>query len=322
VVQVEEVELIINMKLLDIILEQNGRPKAVVMAGGAGVGKSYVLNQLSLDSLKQYNADKYVEDPDSPMYNKLGPAAAQNDKDVNAAIDKKESFVWDTTASGIRFTNTLKKLIEQGYDTYMVMVYTHPMVSYIQNFSRKRNIPGSAVFSTWRNVYQKIEEFSKLLKGNLSIFVNDYSGKFKKEIEGFDVAATKGVDGIKEYLEKYNISKGVGGSSFFKPVEITPEEQKAFDQAVSGIDFDKNNRSEDKAAKKVFLKAFQANGVGPGADKLKLAIKKYRDGKDKRDATHEEVLNNIAAMLYSPQFQELLKHSSPEEIDREIQNFL
>ncbi len=321
-VQVEEVELIINMKLLDIILEQNGRPKAVVMAGGAGVGKSYVLNQLSLDSLKQYNADKYVEDPDSPMYNKLGPAAAQNDKDVNAAIDKKESFVWDTTASGIRFTNTLKKLIEQGYDTYMVMVYTHPMVSYIQNFSRKRNIPGSAVFSTWRNVYQKIEEFSKLLKGNLSIFVNDYSGKFKKEIEGFDVAATKGVDGIKEYLEKYNISKGVGGSSFFKPVEITPEEQKAFDQAVSGIDFDKNNRSEDKAAKKVFLKAFQANGVGPGADKLKLAIKKYRDGKDKRDATHEEVLNNIAAMLYSPQFQELLKHSSPEEIDREIQNFL
>jgi len=322
VVQVEEVELIINMKLLNIILEQNGRPKAVVMAGGAGVGKSYVLNQLSLDSLKQYNADKYVEDPDSPMYNKLGPAAAQNDKDVNAAIDKKESFVWDTTASGIRFTNTLKKLIEQGYDTYMVMVYTHPMVSYIQNFSRKRNIPGSAVFSTWRNVYQKIEEFSKLLKGNLSIFVNDYSGKFKKEIEGFDVAATKGVDGIKEYLEKYNISKGVGGSSFFKPVEITPEEQKAFDQAVSGIDFDKNNRSEDKAAKKVFLKAFQANGVGPGADKLKLAIKKYRDGKDKRDATHEEVLNNIAAMLYSPQFQELLKHSSPEEIDREIQNFL
>ncbi len=321
-VQVEEVELIINMKLLNIILEQNGRPKAVVMAGGAGVGKSYVLNQLSLDSLKQYNADKYVEDPDSPMYNKLGPAAAQNDKDVNAAIDKKESFVWDTTASGVRFTNTLKKLIEQGYDTYMVMVYTHPMVSYIQNFSRKRNIPGSAVFSTWRNVYQKIEEFSKLLKGNLSIFVNDYSGKFKKEIEGFDVAATKGVDGIKEYLEKYNISKGVGGSSFFKPVEITPEEQKAFDQAVSGIDFDKNNRSEDKAAKKVFLKAFQANGVGPGADKLKLAIKKYRDGKDKRDATHEEVLNNIAAMLYSPQFQELLKHSSPEEIDREIQNFL
>ena len=310
------------MKLSDIILEQNGRPKAVVMAGGAGAGKSYVLNQLSLDSLKQYNADKYIEDPDSPMYNKLGPAAAQNDKDVNAAIDKRESFVWDTTTSGVRFTNTLKKLIEQGYDTYMVMVYTHPMISYMQNFSRKRNIPGPAVFSTWRNVYQKIDEFNKLLKGNLSIFVNDYNGKFKKEIEGFDAAAAKGIDGIKEYLEKYNESKGVGGSSFFEPVEITPEEQKAFDQATAGIDFDKNNRSEDKAVKKVFLKAFRANGVGPGADKLKLTIKKYRDGKDKRDATHEEVLKNIAAMLYSPQFQELLKHSSPKEIDTEIQNFL
>ena len=35
-----------------------------------------------------------------------------------------------------------------------------------------------------------------------------------------------------------------------------------------------------------------------------------------------KVLKNIAAMLYSPQFQELLKHSSPKEIDTEIQNFL
>ena len=308
------------MKLIDIILEQNNKPKAVVMAGGAGAGKSYVLNQLNLDSLEQFNADKYVEDPNNPM--KLGPAAAQNDKDVNGAIDVKKSFVWDTTASGARFIKTLRRLIEEGYDTYMVMVYTHPMISYMQNFNRNRNIPGPAVFSTWRNVYQKIDEFNKLLKGNLSIFVNDYNGKFKKEIEGFDAAAKRGVDGIKEYLQKYNEDKGVGRSSFFEPVEMTPEEEKAFNTAVSGINYDTGNRSEDKALKKEFLKTYKSNGVGPGADKLKLTLKKYRDGKEKRDVTHGEVLKNIAGMLYSPQFQELLQHSSPKEIDSKIQNFL
>lgn len=313
------------MKLADIILEQNGNPKAVVMAGGAGVGKSYILNQLSLDSLEQYNADKYVEDPNSPMYNKLGPAAAQNDKDVNQAIDDKKSFVWDTTASGVRFMKALNKLMDNGYDTYMIMVYTHPFISYMQNFTgkdRKRSIPAPAVFSTWRNVYQKISEYNKLLKGNLSIFVNDYNGKFKKEIEGFDNAAKKGVDGIKEYLEKYNEAKGVGGSTFFQPIEMTPEEEKAFNSAVAGISRDANNRGEDKAVKKAFLKTFQKNGVGPGADQLKLSIKKYNDAKDKREATHEEVLNNIAGMLFSPQFQELLQHSSAAEIDSKIQNFL
>ena len=45
------------MKLSDIILEQNGKPKAVIMAGGAGAGKSYLLNQLGLEGLKLYNPE-------------------------------------------------------------------------------------------------------------------------------------------------------------------------------------------------------------------------------------------------------------------------
>jgi hypothetical protein len=308
------------MKLIDIILEQNNKPKAVVMAGGAGAGKSYVLNQLNLDSLEQFNADKYVEDPNNPM--KLGPAAAQNDKDVNGAIDVKKSFVWDTTASGARFIKTLRRLIEEGYDTYMVMVYTHPMISYMQNFNRNRNIPGPAVFSTWRNVYQKIDEFNKLLKGNLSIFVNDYNGKFKKEIEGFDAAAKRGVDGIKEYLQKYNEDKGVGRSSFFKPVEMSKQEEEEFKKAIVGVDYDYKSRSETKALQQAFLKAYKNNGVGPGADKLKDAVKKYRDRKEKNDTRHEQVLDNIADMLFNPTFQELLNHSTPQEIDKNVQQFL
>lgn len=310
------------MKLIDIILEQSTAPKAVIMAGGAGAGKSYLLDRLKLDSLTQLNPDKYVEDPDHPYYNNLGAASRQVDKDVETAADEKTSFVWDTTASGVKFDQNLDKLLKAGYDVYMVMVYTHPMISYISNFSRKRNIPAASVFTTWRNAYQKIGDFNQKLKGNLSIFINDRDGKYAKEIEDFNQAAEKGPKGIKEYLNQYNEEHGIGKSSFFKPVEMTEEEEQAFNQAVKDLDYDRENRSEDKAVKNEFLKTYRKIGASPGDDKLRAAIKKYRDGKVKKDQQYEDTLESIAEMLFSPTFQGLLNHSSVEEIDSNVQRFL
>jgi len=310
------------MKLSELILEATTKPKAVIMAGGGGAGKTYLLNQLSLDSLTQFNPDKYVEDPDHPFYNNLGAASRQVNKDVEAAADEKTSFVWDTTASGIQFDKNLDKLFNNGYDVYMVMVYTHPMISYISNFERGRNVNSSAVFSTWRNAYQKIGDLNKKLKGNLSIHVNDRGGKYAKEIEAFNTAAKNGPAGIKDYLQKYNERTGAGKSSFFKPVEMSKQEEDEFIKATANIDYDKDNRSEDKALKTAFLKSYQKIGTGPGEDKLRDAIKKYRDKKEKADKDNEAVLDSIADMLFSPVFQELLKHSSPQEIDKDLQNFL
>ena len=311
------------IKLSDLILESTSGPKAVIMAGGAGSGKTYLLNQLSLDSLVQFNPDKYVEDPEHPYYNKLGPASNQVAKDVAAASEDKTSFVWDTTASGVRFEKQLKDLLAKKYKVYMVMVYTHPMISYISNFSRvERMVPADAVFSTWRNVYQKIAEYDKLLGGNLSIHVSDRGGKFKKEVEGFDTAAKNGLSGVKDYLEKYNQKQGIGGSSFFKPVEMSTEEEEEFNKHVGSVDWDKDNRSEDKAIKNAFLKAYRKNGVGPGQDKLRDEVKKYREKKAVRDQKADEVLDNIVDMIYSPKFQEKLEHSTPREIDQKVQAFL
>jgi len=311
------------MKLIDIILaEQTNRPKAVIMAGGAGSGKSYLLNQLNLGSLTQFNPDKYVEDPDHPYHNNLGAASVQIEKDVLAAAEDKISLVWDTTASGVKFDENLNKILKMGYDVYMVMVYTHPMISYISNFKRGRNIPASSVFSTWRNAYQKIENFRTKLKGNFSIFVNDRGGEFKKEIDAFNTAAKNGVNGIKDYLKAYNDRTGAGKSSFFRPVEMSQEEEQEFNKAVVNIDYDKDNRSEDKAIKQAFLKSYQKIGTGPGEDKLKDAVKKYRENKVRNDEKSDAVLNSIADMLYSPKFQDLLQHSSPQEIDQKVQSFL
>ena len=310
------------MKLSTLILEDRNKPKAVIMAGGAGAGKSYLLNQLSLDSLDQFNPDKYVEDPDHPYYNNLGAASRQVEKDVLAAAEDRTSLVWDTTASGAKFDENLDKLLKGGYDVYMVMVYTHPMISYISNFKRGRNIPGASVFSTWRNAYQKIGNFDKKLKGNFSIFVNDRGGEFKKEIEGFNTAAKNGVNGIKDYLEAYNNKTGSGKSSFFKPVEMSQEEEQEFEKAVANVDFDRNSRSEDKAVKQAFLKTYKKIGAGPGEDKLRDVVKKYRKRKADADERNDAVLESIADMLFSPKFQDLLKHSSPREIDSKVQNFL
>ena len=311
------------MKLSDIILgEQTNRPKAIIMAGGAGSGKTYLLNQLNLDSLTQFNPDKYVEDPDHPFHNNLGAASRQISKDVEAAANANTSFVWDTTASGKEFDRIFNSLLKSGYDVYMVMVYTHPMISYISNFKRGRNIPASSVFLTWRNAYQKIGDFRKKLKGNLSIFVNDRGGEFKKEIEGFNTAAKNGVNGIKDYLKAYNDRTGAGKSSFFKPVQMSQEEEQEFNKAVVNIDYNKDNRSEDKAIKQAFLKTYQKIGTGPGEDKLRDVVKKYRDSKQSRDKDNDAVLDSIADMLYSPEFQELLQHSSPAEIDQKVQAFL
>ena len=311
------------IKLSTLILEDRSAPKAIIMAGGAGSGKTYLLNQLGLDSLVQFNPDKYVEDKDHPYYNKLGPAANQTSKDAMAAAEEKTSFVWDTTASGVGFQKNLDKLLALGYEVYMVMVYAHPMISYVSNFmARERNIPGDSVFATWRNVYAKIEDFNGQLKGKLSIFVSDRGGKYKKEVEGFDKAAKNGLSGVKDYLQKFNEDNNVGGSSFFVPVEMTPEEEQQFLKDVGSIDWNKDNRSEDKAIKSAFLKSFRKNGVGPGQDKLRDAVKKYRDSSEKRKQKADEVLDNIVDMIYNPTFQEKLNHSSVGEIDSKVQSFL
>ena len=307
------------IKLTDLILEAKNRPKVVVMAGGAGSGKTHLLNQLDLGSLPQVNPDKYVEDPQHPAYNNLSQGSRLADQEAEDLSTSKQSFVWDTTASN---PEKVKDLINKGYDVYMVMVYTHPMVSYISNFSRKRNIPAAAVFSTWRNVYQLIKDYDRMTKGNLSVFVSDRGGKYKDEVQAFDTAAKNGPSGIKDYLQKYNEKHSIGGSTFRKPIEMSTQEEEEFLKHVGSLDWDKESYGEDRAIKDAFLKAYQKNGVGPGQDKLRDVLKKYRERKHAQEAKEDEVLDNIVDMLFSPKFQDLLQHSTPQEIDNNLQAFL
>ena len=127
---------------------------------------------------------------------------------------------------------------------------------------------------------------------------------------------------MKEYLKIYNEKHGAGKSSFFDPVKMSAEEEKAFDNAVANLDYDRNNRSEDKAIKQAFLKLYQKNGVGPGDDQLLKARDDFRLKREKSQKRLDDVLENIAEMLFSSEFQELLKTSSVADIDKKVQKFL
>ena len=307
------------MKLTQLILEARDKPKLVVMAGGAGTGKSYLLNQLDLGSLHQVNPDKYVEDPDSPAFNKLTPGVALANKEAEALADEKTSFVWDTTASN---ASKIQLFLNKGYDVYMVMVYTHPMIAYISNFSRNRNVPKSAVFSTWNNVYDLIDTYNKMLKGNLSIFVNTRGGEFEKEVKGFDAAAKNGAAGISDYIERYNKANDTGKSSFRQEYEMSDQEKQEFYNDVKNVDYDTDDYSEDRALKKYFTDWYRKNGVGPGNDKMNKKVASHRKAKDNATVKQKQTLDDIAGTLYDPTFQEKLKHSTPAEIDSRVQNFL
>ena len=140
------------MKLTQIILEQDGRPKVLVMGGGGGAGKSYVLDQIKIPSgVEIFNPDKYVEADN--MH--LAAASKLVDSEVENAKEERRNIVWDTTAAN---KQKVLDLIEAGYDVMMVMVYTHPIISFISNFQRDRKIPKAGVVSTWANVYSLVDD--------------------------------------------------------------------------------------------------------------------------------------------------------------------
>ena len=250
----------------------------------------------------------------------MNPGTTAANKEAEEFVNQKRTFVWDTTASN---PTKVEDIISKGYSVYMIMVYAHPMQAYISNFFRDsdRNVPASAVFQTWRNVYSLIEKYIKLTKGNFSLFVN-IRKEYEDEIKGFNTAAKNGVEGIKDFLQKYNEKHDVGVSSFRDPVELSDQEQQEFDKATSHMDYDRDNYSEDRGLKKYFQDWYRKNGVGPGDDKMSKRLKSIRKQKEDAKKRYDAVLENIAELLYSPVFTSQLVSDTPAEIDQKVQTFL
>ncbi len=149
------------ISLIQLLKEISSSPKAIIMAGGASVGKSTLLKSLEnlLQNFKNLNADAYVEDKDSPMYGNLSAASNQIRKvDLPNSIKNQQNIIYDTTASNVStLMPTLNILKDNGYDIMMIMVYAHPIVSFLRNYKRERKVPAAGVLGTWANVYNLLK---------------------------------------------------------------------------------------------------------------------------------------------------------------------
>ena len=206
------------IKLTDLLKEIQGSPKAIIMAGGASVGKSTVLNTLKpvLKNFVDLNADKYVEDKDSPMFGNLSAASSQiRKKDLPNAIANKQNLVYDTTASNLSTLQpVLDELNDAGYKTAMIMVYAHPIVSFIRNFKRERKVPAVGVLGTWGNVYSLINDYKRIFGNNFILVSTPASTPEEKaEIAKFDTAVK--ANKLNQYFEEL-LSSGQFVSTFRK----------------------------------------------------------------------------------------------------------
>jgi len=215
------------IKLTELLLEAIDKPKAIIMAGGAAVGKSTVLKSIEplIKDFTNLNADKYVEDKESPMYGNLSAASSQiKKKDLPNAIEAKRNLIYDTTASNVKTLQPiLDELKNNGYDVMMIMVYAHPIISFLRNYKRERKVPAVGVLGTWANVYNLIGEYKNIFGDNFVLVSSPASTPEEfKEIDNFQEAYESGK--LKEYFSDL-FTTGEFQSTFKKSdVGLSPEE--------------------------------------------------------------------------------------------------
>ena len=227
------------IKLYELLKEQTGNPKAVILAGAPGAGKGYVLGGLDLgglkvlnidnvyiDQLKQANVSLDLKNASPEERSKQAIAMAQANKNfkgqVKDTIEGKESFVLDGTAASVKQTTELKNQLEEaGYDTFMLYVYTDLERSLKQNQDRfeksggkDRSLAPAIVFRTWLNVTKNFETYKDLFGNNFVSVANTLEDEKLSKVE----------DVIKKYLDPF---KPTGTKPKTPAQQARGEKQKA-----------------------------------------------------------------------------------------------
>jgi adenylate kinase family enzyme len=185
------------IKLYELLKEQVGQPKAIILAGAPGAGKGYVLKGLDLGNVKVLNVDnRYIDNlkkanvsldlknssPEDRSKQAIAMSQANKDfdKDVEDTIKAKESFILDGTAASYKKTEELKNELEEaGYEVFMLYVYTDLERSLKQNEDRfeksggeDRSLMPAIVLKTWNNVTQNHKPYKELFKDNFVSVAN------------------------------------------------------------------------------------------------------------------------------------------------------
>jgi cytidylate kinase len=192
------------IKLLDLLKEAQGKPKAIFMAGPAGSGKTFVSAQLIPKNLTVINVDDTYEellkaaglgmkiadfnqDQLSQAAKLMGQAQkATKEKFALLSAEKKDIVVDGTGAASKPLLKKKAELEELGYDTMMVMIWVSPYTSLERNASRDRALAPSIVLKTWAGVNSNIDTYAQAFGDKFALINNDPEGKLE-----FDPAYAK-----------------------------------------------------------------------------------------------------------------------------------
>ena len=212
------------IKLVDLLLEVQGKPKAILLAGAPGAGKGSILRDLDLSGLKTFNLDDTIaalskvekftlnqKAADAEDRSKFMKAMAQATKKLKGeqipqAIADRESFILDGTSASKNQTFKLVNQLEQaGYDVMMLYVYTDLETSLKRNQERfeksggeDRSLLPGAVLSTWKGVTQNFNDYQDLFGSNFISVANTGESETMKDISNI----------LKTYVEPFNVKDG------------------------------------------------------------------------------------------------------------------
>ena len=313
------------ISLVELLKEIQKSPKAIVMGGAAGSGKSFVIKKYLGDikgdiftvkgsdvPFKYLNLDTYIENEGLSL-----AKATQNIKqDLSQAKEESKNILWDATGANVK--NTLSTV--SGYKTFMVMVYTHPIVSLLQNFKRDRSLPMGAVFKTWESVYSNIEEYKNALGENFQIIEN-IPPQFNKDIQEFNKYLNQGYKGVKKYLDNL-ISQDPNKfkSSFSKEFSFKDKEVETFfNNHIKDLDINPNILNN---LQKDFEATYEKKGEDPGKERILNRIEAFTKSLDKKQQQNIKNIENIVKKLLSSQFKEILNPKSPEEVLSKLKKFI
>lgn len=179
------------ISLVQLLKEVQNQPKAILMAGPAGAGKSYTLNQLGLQNFTTINVD---DDFEALLQKELGKSdfasmspeelsiaakmmgkarATTREKEMLATTNLNNIVIDGTGASYKVIAKKKEELENMGYDVFMILIYVSPMTSLIRNAQRGRSLPTSAVLKSWASVVNNIEPYKQLFGNNIVIINND-----------------------------------------------------------------------------------------------------------------------------------------------------
>jgi predicted kinase len=179
------------MKLSHLLKEINNTPKAIFLAGAAGSGKSWIINQLLPKDFAVINVDDTYEallkstglnlnqkdfTPDqlSQAGQLMGQAQKITREKYAELLKSMNNLIIDGTGAASKPLIKKKQEIESlGYKTFMIMVYVSPLTALKRNFERSRNLLPSIVLRTWAGVYSNIDEYKSTFNTNIVIINND-----------------------------------------------------------------------------------------------------------------------------------------------------